>query len=246
MFIYSRAVLNKITEDIKRFSFIFSLLTQAVYVSYLIFALVSGVGIFFANIVLLTLSAAYAVLIVINRIEQQKHAKASTKALKKIYRRSKIAINAFTLGATLYGIFIAATAPGTASVILATFTTVMWMISILLEVALTAFEKYSELVTAALEKDIYQFKKWIPGTDAPDINERVNRKIETLGGAYESRLDAEKLLHKAQKRAKRQEKRKEIQSLITAKIKGILPKRKELTDTEDDGKGSSNSTADKK
>lgn len=246
MFIYSRAVLVKIADDIKRFSFIFSLLTQAVYIGYLVFALATGAGIFFANVVLLSLSATYAVFIVINRIKQQKLRKDSTKTLKKTYRRIKIAINAFTLGATLYGIFIAADAPGAATVILATFTAVTWMISILLEIAVSAFERYSELVTAAMEKDIYQLRKWIPGTDAPNIDTRVNKKIELLGGEYGSRLDAEKALRKAQKRVKRQERFKEFKTVITDKFKAFIPKKKSESDESvSDSKSNKRITSDK-
>lgn len=235
MFIYSRAVLFKISEDIKKFAFIFSLLTQIIYIGYLVYALIAGSGIFYANIILLVLSYTYSVFIVINRIKQSKKPEDSEKNVKKIYRRAKICINALTLGATLYGIFIATSSPDTASVIFASFTTITWLLSVLLEIVVVIFEKYSELVAAAIEKDLYQFKKWIPGTDAPEIKEKVNRKIETLGGAYESKLDAEKLLRKAEKKARNQEKRKEFRAAVTQKIRGLLPKKKAIpTDSRDE------------
>ena len=56
MFIYSRAVFNKIIEDIKKFIFIFSLIMQTVYIGYLVYAIVIGAGILYVNITLLILA----------------------------------------------------------------------------------------------------------------------------------------------------------------------------------------------
>ena len=247
MFIYSRAVFNKIIEDIKKFIFIFSLIMQTVYIGYLVYAIVIGAGILYVNITLLILAYTYAVFIVINQAKQKKISKNAQATVKKIYRRSKIFVNAFTLASTLYGVFIASSDAGTVAIILAAFTSIVWLLSVLLEILSYIFEKYAELITGAFEKDLYQFKKWLPGTDAPEIKDKTNRKIESLGTEYESTLDAKKILRKAEKKIKKQEKRHELRERITGRIKSILPKKKtKITTDKADNEKSKVTTADKK
>ena len=54
------------------------------------------------------------------------------------------------------------------------------------------------------------------------IEEDVDRKLNALGGNLQSKIDANKLLKKAEKKAKRKERR----DAVVDKIKGFLPKRK--------------------
>ena len=228
MFIYSRAMIDKILQDVKKFIFIITLLMETFYIAYLIYSLAIGAGIFFANVTLLALSCAYATFTAVNQIKTTKLNKKDIRSVKKTYRIAKICVNAFTLGATLYGIVIASSA-GTASIILAALTTIMWLFSVLFEIAVAVFDKYKELVIAAFEKDIRPIVKWIPGVDAPhvDVKDSVNQKIEALGDEFEDKLKAKKIIRKAEKKIRKQEKRKELHSVIAGKIKSLLPKKKQ-------------------
>ena len=226
MFIYSRAVMAKILNDLKKLIFIFSLIMQTVYIAYLIYAIVIGAGILFVNIALLVLICTYTLYAVINKIGQKKISKKADKVIKKIYRRSKITVKAFTLAATIYGIIIASSKVGTLTIIFAAFTTIAWLLSVLLEIAVWVFEKYAELFTGAMEKDLYQFKKWLPGSEAPDLNEKTNQKLEVLGTSYENSLSTKKILRKAEKKIKKQEKRHERREYVADKVKSLLPKKK--------------------
>ena len=227
MFIYTRAATLKIYDDLKKFLFIFSASMQALYIGYLIYALAVGAGILFVNIALMALSASYLTFIIVQQVKQKKLPKDTVGMVGKAYRWSRICIKAFTLGATLYGIHIAASKVNTVTVILAALTTIAWMMSVLFELIKIIFERYYELIESAFAKDMYPIKKKLsilPGitADAPVIEDGVDRKLNALGGNLRSKIDASKLLKKAEKKAKRKERRDEV----IGKMKRLLPKKK--------------------
>lgn len=227
MFIYTRAATLKIYDDLKKFLFILSSSMQALYIGYLIYALAVGAGILYVNISLLALSVSYLAFMTVQHIKQNKLPKDTVGKIGKAYRWSRICIKAFTLGATLYGIHIAATKVNTVTVILAALTAIAWMMSVLFEFVKIIFERYYELIESAFNKDMYPIKKklsFIPGITAetPVIGDDVDRKLNALGGNLQSKIDANKLLKKAEKKAKRKERR----DAVVDKIKGFLPKRK--------------------
>ncbi len=231
MFIYTRAATLKIYDDLKKFLFIFSSSMQALYIGYLIYAIAVGAGIIYVNIALLVLSAAYLIFMVTNYIKQKNISKDAVDKVGRAYRWSKICIKAFTLGSTLYGIHIATTRVTATAVILAALTAIAWMLSVLFELVKMVFERYYELIESAITKDLHPYKKianMIPGVnlESKAIDDEIERKLIGLGDGLKIKIDADKILKKAEKKATRRAKRKEFTDSIIGKVKGILPKKK--------------------
>ncbi len=243
-FINSRAALFKVYNDLKRFIYAFNIATQAIYIAYLIYAIIVGTGILFANIALTALSAGYLVFYVIKIIKQVETKNNSAETIEKTYRWTKISLKALTLGATLYGIHIATSRATTPAVILAVFTTIAWVMSVLFELVRYLFENYFELISSAVKKDAYPYLKVLnvfPSIkiDSPNLSEELEKKLLTLSSAHQEIIDAKKLKTKALKKTERKEKRKAAINTVKNKIKGILPKKKseaEESDTENTSK----------
>lgn len=230
-FINSRAALFKVYNDLKKFIFCFNIAAQSVYIAYLIYAIIVGTGILFANITLIALSAGYLVFYIVKIVKHIKTKNNAVETIEKTYRWTKIAIKAFTLGATLYGIHIATVRATTAAVIFAAFTTITWVMSVLFELVRYLFENYFELISSAVKKDAYPYLKVLnvfPSIkiDSPNLSEELEKKLLTLSSAHQEIIDAKKLKTKALKKTERKEKRKAAINAVKNKIKGILPKKK--------------------
>ena len=180
--LFTRAATLKIYDDLKKFIFIFSVTTQALYVGYLTYALLTGAGILFANIAFLLLSVAYSVLLLIYGRRQKEKDKDKIEAISKIYRWTRIVIKAGTLAATVYGIHIATTKVTFIAVLLAALTTIAWVLSILFELVRIVFEKYYELIEAAILKDTYPIRKLLMKAEAPISHKLlVKRVVQSYG-----------------------------------------------------------------
>ena len=227
VFLYTRAATLKIYDDLKKFIFIFSVTTQALYIGYLIYALCAGAGIIYANISFLALASAYLAFLLIYAKRKKDEAKDKIETVSKIYRWTRIILKAGTLAATVYGIHIAATSVTFTTVLLAALTTIAWVLSILFELVRMVFERYYELIEAAVVKDTYPI---IMKAQAPEIESKLDAKLEAIGGELKEKIDAEKLIRTAEKKAKKQEKRRAAKDAVIGKIKSIFPKKRPSAD----------------
>ena len=230
--LFTRAATLKIYDDLKKFIFIFSVTTQALYVGYLTYALLTGAGILFANIAFLLLSVAYSVLLLIYGRHQKEKDKDKIEAISKIYRWTRIVIKTGTLAATVYGIHIATTKVTFIAVLLAALTTIAWVLSILFELVRIVFEKYYELIEAAILKDTYPIRKLLMKAEAPNIESKLDAELEAMGDDLKEKINADKLVRTAEKKAKNQQKRRMAKEAIVNKFKSILPKKKSHSNSE--------------
>lgn len=224
MFIYTRAATLKIYDDLKKFIFGFSVSTQGLYIIFLVYALAIRLGRLYVNIALLTVSLGYLVFMIINQVKENQMPKDAVNTVGRIYRILRICIKAFTLGLSLYSIHIATTHVTVISVTLAAMSIIAWLLSVMFELFRIVYERYYELIESAIAKDIYPFKKvinLIPGkkAEAPQIDENIDRKLSKLGGDLQTKINAEKLVKKAEKK----EKRKAALSNAINRVKDILP-----------------------
>ena len=75
---YTIVATKKTVDDIKRFTLVFSILTQILYIAYLAYALISNVGFTWLNIPLLAVSVAYFVFYLVIRGKNGKKIKECT------------------------------------------------------------------------------------------------------------------------------------------------------------------------
>ena len=156
MFKYTRASIEMIIEDIKKYSKIFKYGSLIFTAAYFIYALISQTGYFIANIILTFLFVGYTIF-------EFATAKVNWKEAKRLVKRSytwvKLGIKAFTLGAMIYGIYTATTNVSAISTILATLMIILWILQVLLELIIEVIENKIDLIVAGWNQDIDDIKK---------------------------------------------------------------------------------------
>jgi len=221
MLAYTKSVFLQTKEDLKRLGFLCSTALQSFQIIYLIYALCIGSGILVANIALLTLSVAYfSFMLYINRNETKKEIK---KIFKTIYRWGKRLIKLFTLGVSVYGLFITAseaiTVSGVISIILLVFMLLGWVFDILLEIATKFVERRGKLFLEALKMDMepalkavnliqkFRGKEVNEEIVSADAREMLTHLKETHIGAEEPTKKELKALKKANLKALKEAKK---------------------------------------
>ncbi|MBO5736704.1 MAG: hypothetical protein J6S04_02740 [Clostridia bacterium] len=178
MFDYTKSVFNKTIDDLKNIAFISALLMQLFQVGYLIYALCIGSGITIANIVLLVLSTAYLGFMLY--VHWQDVAKSTKKLLKNIYRWSKRFIKMFTLGVSIYGLFITAsetiTTKSLVSIILVVFMLIAWILDVLFSLIIMILERRKDLFFNAFKMDfepVFKAKNFIDKIKGKEVEEEI-------------------------------------------------------------------------
>lgn len=156
MFKYTKAAVDIIVEDVKRWSNFFkygSMIFTLLYFSYSIY-LKSGNLII--NIVLLSLFSLYTLL---DLLTKNKEFKLMKKIIKRSYKVLKLSTKAFTLAVMIYGIYTASHSVSGLSIILATLMIITWVLQLLFEIVIQIFEDKKDLLVAGWNKDIDNLKK---------------------------------------------------------------------------------------
>lgn len=168
MFKYTRAAIDIVISDIKKYCNIFkyaSIIFSSIYFGYSIY---SKSGNFVINIILLTSLLAYSIFEFITH-------KKDLKLLKRIVRRSykiiKFTTKGFTLGMMLYGLYTASVNASPISIILATLMIIMWVLQLLFEIVIEIFDSKKDLIVAGFDKDIEDLKK--PVTTVNNIIRKI-------------------------------------------------------------------------
>ncbi len=208
---YTKGVLSQTLNDLKSIAFFSALALQIFQVGYLIYAICTGTGILAANIILLTLSTAYLAFILY--VHFQDIEKQTKKLLKNIYRWSKRAIKAFTLGVSIYGLFISASEPLTTksmvSIILVVFMLLAWVLDILFSLIVMVLEKRKDLFLNAFKMDFepafkaMNFVNKIRGKEVKDeiVPTQSRSILEKLKEKRKAQIKQKKLDKKAAKAA---------------------------------------------
>lgn len=212
---YTRSVLIQTKEDLKKLGLLCSFALQSFQIFYLIYTLCIGSGILAANIALLVLSASYlGVMVYVNRNEAKKEIR---KIFKTVYRWGKRLIKLFTLGVSVYGLFITASEPTTVkttvSIILLVFMLLGWVLDLLLEILTRIVEKRGKLFLDALKMDIepaykainiiqkFRGKEINPEPVSTDAREKITQLKETHIGIEPPTKKELKAMKKAEAKA---------------------------------------------
>lgn len=155
MFKYTRATINKLVQDIRRFARIFQNASLVLTSAYFIFALVSKTGNFYANVALAILFVAYTIFEIATRGKGLKRAR---KNVKKGYKWTKLGIKALTLGAMLYGIYTATISTTPMSIILATLMIILWILQFFLALICEVIESKYHMLMVAFNEDVKRLK----------------------------------------------------------------------------------------
>ena len=103
MFDRTRAVGNKIIDDMKKTSFAISIIAQIFFIAFYIYSLIFQNGIWQVKAVLLALATAYFIFYII--ISQKgKSGKKTKKLVKMIYRHMKYVMSIVTIGMSIFSL----------------------------------------------------------------------------------------------------------------------------------------------
>ena len=212
---YTIVATQKTVDDIKRFSFIFTLLTQALYIDYLIYAIITKVGYLWLNIPLLVISAAYFIFFLVASGKCGKKIKDVKANTKHAFKVVKITAASFNLAVLLYSIYAFPEEVEPISIVFATLMTVIWVLQLVTELMSVFFEKRMKFFITALKADLevvtkpinsaQNFVRKIRGEDpvenrdaqtrerkildeavAVRRTERINKKREKISGVFSS------------------------------------------------------------
>ena len=159
MLIYTRATLDKIVTDIKRFSRFFSIATLAFSIGYMIYAMACGVGVLWVNICLTAISVAYMVIYIMTVEKKDRMSKDVKRYSTHAFKCTKIVLKAYTVGLAIYGIYIASEKADTIAIILAMVNLCVWGLQVMLELVSLVVERYKELLIASIQADVEQITK---------------------------------------------------------------------------------------
>lgn len=192
---YTKTAIKKTIEDFKKIDFVRAVITQIVYIVYLIYAVCIQSGVLIANILLLTLACAYFAFFLYMKTRGVK--KQVKKAVQKTYKWSKRLVKLFNLGVMLYGLSITASHFTALSLILAALMIVGWVLELIFEVVFHFLLKRAKFILAGMEADY----------------EKLTKPVKTVGNFFK------KLTGKEVEPEKEPSKDREVLDQIIAKEK---------------------------
>ena len=178
MFDYTKTIFKKTVDDLDFALAVFRFVTQTVYISYLVYLLLSHSAIWYLHLTLLIISAAFFVFDIItshglknirqiegtplsNREKRSKIYEANRK--RSLIRRVKFCIahvlKIFVLAISLYPIVASPDTVHPLSIICTTVMVLMWIMQIVFEILRMIFENRGQLFVEAISADIEVFKK---------------------------------------------------------------------------------------
>ena len=202
MFDYTKAAFNKIVNDFKKIDFIRNVLTQGVYISYLIYAVCIQSGVLAVNIALLTLAVGYFIFFLY--MKTRGVTKQIKITVKKIYKWCKRLIKLFNLGVLIYGLSITASHFTALSLILAALMIVGWVLEILFEVVFRFFVNKAKFIIEGMEADYKNITKPVKSV-GNFFKKLTGKQIEEEPQPTENRIILDNLV--AQERAKKENER---------------------------------------
>lgn len=218
MFAYTRAAIYKTWNDICSFLYGFNVTTQAIYIAYLVIAMIVGVGILWANAVLATVSLISLVIFIVLHEKRDQSNKYIRRANVHITRTLRLTINAFTLGVSVYGIYIASEDVSFLTLLFALISLVMWLVGLVVEIVTYIIEDRIDYFTEAYELDIAELKKpvnavgdFIKKSVGIETEPTPERKTTKHTKRLEKDLSEKRrndLIKKAEKQAKKEEERR--------------------------------------
>lgn len=172
----TRGALFKIKNDIKRYLFLFTAVTQLLYIAYLITALAVPVGSRWISGVTLAVCLLYFVFFIAFE-RRESITRTVRRSVKRAYKWTKLTIKAVSLSITVYGIVVTMQSIATTStvvlLIIQAFTIILWVIQAIFELVKVFAVAEIELLGEAFSRDTEALKRPI---------EAVRHPIRTAGG----------------------------------------------------------------
>ena len=162
MFKNTIATLNDAKRKIKLGAKIFSISVQIIYLAYLAFCMLSGLGNIFVNVALAITATAYLIFDISTRDHTDKITKKTRKKVSTVYRRLKLLYGLFPLLASVYAMYSASAADvEPLAIITTTIMIILWVVRAIIELAVYLISKQIDALKAAFLADVENVKATI-------------------------------------------------------------------------------------
>lgn len=222
---YTKAAINKLISDFKRFFYFFQIGTYIVYLLYLVYALIAQKGIVYVNVALLVLTAAYLTFFIYYKQSEIQN-KRLKQTVKTIFKWCKRGIKLFTIGVALYGLYYTAKDVTVISVVLSAFMIIGFVLDILFEAVIYFVTNKMNFIYEAVQADIEKtlkpvttvgnFFKKLKGEEIEEKQPTKNRvkldELVAIAKAEKQQKKADKKQAKKEKKRKRKEKKQDPSS----------------------------------
>ena len=168
MFKYTKAAIDIVIGDIKRYCNIFKYGSMIFTFLYFGYAIYSRSGNVIINVILLILFVVYMLL---DFLTNNKDLKVIKKFVRRSYKFLKFITKTFSLGVMVYSIYNATTNVSPISIILATLMIVMWVLQLLFEIIIEIFNDKKDLIVVGWNQDIENLKR--PVTNVSNFIKKV-------------------------------------------------------------------------
>lgn len=231
----TRAIADKIINDVKHFSELYLIASELIYVAFLIYLVVSNAGVLALNVALLCISIIFEAFLIFAFVKRDFLTREHTKVVKHTYRISSLALRAASLGITVYGLGITLTGADARHLLFTVFMLFSWALGVLIELLRFIIERYTSLITTAISKDVeplvkvksfFTLKRY-EGREETKNDAFVDEIAEDYENKIKSKKEAKKAANEAAKIIRREKRREELQektSAVKKKIKSIFKK----------------------
>ena len=157
MFDYTRGMIHKTIEDIRKLLLAINVSSLLVYILFLFYAIIARNGIIWVNISLLCLVIAYLVFYVVKHEDIDDDSKKLKKKVKRFYKWSKIAIKAVSLGITIFGLYASTVSPDFITILMTALTAIILVFSLIGEIVISFINKRIDSFKEAFEMDLQRY-----------------------------------------------------------------------------------------
>ena len=142
MFEHAKAITKRTLHGLKTANYIRNILTQIIFIAYLVYTLCAKIGFPIANGILLTLSVAYLIFFLyVTKFQTEKKIKRTVKLL---FKHAKRFVRFLNLGIAIYGICLTAQYVTPFAVVLLALMFIGWVLQIVFELLIQSMIKHIE------------------------------------------------------------------------------------------------------
>lgn len=153
MFKNTTASIDAIIRDVKTVALLVTVISNLICIGYFTYASIVGTGFMAINIATVVISLAYIIIYAVTYSKKGTEKKVHSVAAK-INSGAKLVFRTITLVATIYGIIIAGSNSNGITIILATLSILMWIVSFVVEVLKYYVEIRFNQLKESLKKDL--------------------------------------------------------------------------------------------
>lgn len=220
MFEHTRASVDHILMELRRFVFGYRVTVQSVYIVYLLFAIFVPMGHLAVNIALLAIGVGYLIFTLIFDLGEERRVRQTRIRVRRWVNYTKLVLKAYALGVVIYTAAISLSHATPISLLMPALTSVLFLIQVIFEVVLYYVESRAQLLMDSMTMDLEPitkpvaqvgaFIKRVKGEEVeerPELGQKRRRFVQKALTAFQKKKAKQKEELEV-KRAEAREKKK--------------------------------------